>query len=104
VAIEVSKWSKYSNEQKEKALKKQWFVYFSYLNPKTDLLEKQSFIKGGVNHYKTKEERLEILETYKRNLSRILKDGYNPYESEDHEAIADNQIILGKKLDKMTTN
>lgn len=80
--IEVSKWSKYSNEQKENALKKQWFVYFSYRNPKTDLLEKQSFIKGGVNHYKTKEERLEILETYKRNLSRILKDGYNPYEPE----------------------
>ena len=42
-------------------------------DPKTDLLEKQSFIKGGVNHYKSKEERLEILETYKRNLSRILK-------------------------------
>ena len=83
--IEVSKWSKYSNEQKEKALKKQWFVYFSYRNPKTKLLEKQSFIKGGVNHYKSKEERLEILETYKRNLSRILKDGYNPYESEGNK-------------------
>ena len=83
--IEVSKWSKYSNEQKENALKKQWFVYFSYRNPKTDLLEKQSFIKGGVNHYKSKEERLEILETYKRNLSRILKDGYNPYESEGNK-------------------
>ena len=84
--IEVSKWSKYSNVEKENALKKQWFVYFSYRNPKTDLLEKQPFIKGGVNHYKTKEERLEILETYRRNLSRILKDGYNPYDSEEAKA------------------
>ena len=84
--IEVSKWSKYSNDEKEKALKKQWFVYFSFRNPETDLLEKQPFIKGGVNHYKTKEERLEILETYKRNLSRILKDGYNPYDSEEVKA------------------
>ena len=57
-------------------------VCFSYRNPKTYLLKNQSFIKGRVNHYKTKEERLEILETYRRNFSRILKVGYNAYYSE----------------------
>ena len=33
-----------------------------------------------MNRYKTKEERIEILETYRRNLLRILKEGYNPYD------------------------
>lgn len=79
--IDITKWSKYSKAEQEKALAKNWFVYFSFRNPKTDFLEKQSFIKGGVNRYKTKEERMEILETYRRNLLRILKEGYNPYEA-----------------------
>ena len=86
--LEIAKWSKYSKAEQEIAMKKNWFVYFSFRNPKTGFLEKQPFIKGGVNHYKTKEERLEILETYKRNLSRILKEGYNPYEASG----SDNEI------------
>ena len=78
--IEITKWSKYSKAEQEEALEKNWFVYFSFRNPKTGFLEKQPFIKGGVNRYKTKEERMEILETYRRNLLRILKEGYNPYD------------------------
>ncbi|BCY28377.1 tyrosine-type recombinase/integrase [Flavobacterium okayamense] len=79
--VNIAAWHKYTKEEQENALKKEWFVYFSFRNPKTGLLEKQPFIKGGVNYYKTKGERLEILETYRRNLSRILKEGYNPYEN-----------------------
>lgn len=78
--IEITKWSKYSKAEQQEALEKNWFVYFSFRNPKTGFLEKQPFIKGGVNRYKTKEERMEILETYRRNLLRILKEGYNPYD------------------------
>ena len=78
--IEITKWSKYSKAEQQGALEKNWFVYFSFRNPKTGFLEKQPFIKGGVNRYKTKEERMEILETYRRNLLRILKEGYNPYD------------------------
>ena len=78
--IEITKWSKYSKAEQQEALEKNWFVYFSFRNPKTGFLEKQPFIKGGVNRYKTKEERIEILETYRRNLLRILKEGYNPYD------------------------
>ena len=91
--LDYKKWSKYSKTEQDEALKKDWFVYFSFRNPKTDRLEKQSFIKGGVNYYKTKEERIEILETYKRNLSRILKDGYNPYHAEGNK----NEVMSVKE-------
>jgi integrase len=107
--LDIAKWSKYSKAEQEIALQKNWFVYFSFRNPKTGFLEKQPFIKGGVNHYKTKEERIEILETYRRNLSRILKEGYNPYEASG----AENEIKsvkeafvfgLGIKKNMMTEN
>ena len=79
--IEITNWTKYTKAEQEIALKKNWFVYFSFRNPKTNFLEKQPFIKGGVNHYKTKDERIEILEAFRRNLLRILKEGYNPYDA-----------------------
>lgn len=105
--LDIRKWSKYSNEEKQKALKKEWFVYFSFRNPKTNLLEKQAFIKGGANRFKTKEERFDILEVYRRNLLRILKEGYNPYEVEDthHEAMSVKDAIkFGLELKQNTMN
>ncbi len=78
--LDIKKWHRYSKEEREKALNKAWFLYYSFRNPKTDKLEKQPFIKAGANRYKTKKERLEILEILQRNLSRLLKDGYSPYK------------------------
>ncbi len=103
--IDISKWSKYTKAEQEKALGKNWFVYFSFRNPKTNRLEKQPFIKGGVNYYRSKEERMEILETYKRNLHRLLKDGFNPYdtpESKNDKMSVKEAFAFGLQYKKQT--
>jgi len=62
--IDITKWSKLSKSEKETALSKDWHVYFSFRNPKTGKLERQSNVKAGVNRLKTKEERMAMLETF----------------------------------------
>ena len=36
---------------------KRWYVYFSFRNPQTGLLEKQTPIYGGANNFRTKQEK-----------------------------------------------
>lgn len=59
---------------------KRWYVYFSYRNPKTGKLQRMQNVYGKANNYKTKEDRLFILTVYKRNLLKLLKEGFNPFE------------------------
>jgi len=61
-------------------LTKRWYVCFSYRNPETSKLERIKNIYGKTNTFKTKEERLSVLNTYRRRLALLLKDGYNPFE------------------------
>lgn len=61
-------------------LSKRWYVYFSYRNPETGKLTRQTPIYGDANTYKTKEERLAVLTIYRRVLLKLLKQGYSPYE------------------------
>ena len=61
-------------------LSKRWYVYFSYRNPKTGKLTRQTPVYGNANSYKTKEERLAVLTIYRRVLLKLLKQGYSPYE------------------------
>ncbi|WP_040278311.1 tyrosine-type recombinase/integrase [Psychroserpens damuponensis] len=61
-------------------LSKRWYVYFSYLNPKTGKLERMKNIYGKTNRYKTKEARYSVLSIYKKRLLKLLKDGYNPFD------------------------
>ena len=61
-------------------LSKRWYVYFSFRNPKTGKLERSKNIYGKANVYKTKEDRLSVLTTYRKRLIILLKKGYNPYE------------------------
>ena len=53
--VDISSWSRLTSAEKKKALSKDWFVYFSFRDPKTGKLKKQSFIKAGANKLKTKE-------------------------------------------------
>ena len=86
--VDIKNWNKLSKKEKEGALKKQWYVRWSYRNPITDKLVRQDNIKGGANYYKTKNERLEILQTLQRNLSIILKTGkYNPYDQNEKDKV-----------------
>ena len=81
-AREIARWSTLSKKERETILKKEWYLRWSYRNPETGKMERQDNIKAGVNFYKTKQERLEILNTLKRNLERLLKSGYSPYEDD----------------------
>jgi len=60
-------------------LKKRWYVYFSYRDPKTNKLKRQQNIYGNANTYKNKEDRLTLLSHYRRRLSNLLERGYSPY-------------------------
>jgi len=60
-------------------LKKRWYLYFSYRHPKTGKLKRVTPFYGNANKYKTKEERLSVLVTYRKVLLKLLKQGYNPY-------------------------
>jgi integrase len=60
-------------------LKKRWYIYFSYRDPETGKLKRVTPFYGNVNKYKTKEERLSVLVTYRKVLLKLLKLGYNPF-------------------------
>ncbi len=70
-------------------LNKRWYVYFSYRNPQTGKLQRMQNIYGKANNYKTKEDRIFVLTLYKRNLLKLLKEGFNPFE--------DNTELLAKR-------
>ena len=61
-------------------LKKRWYVYFSYRNPKTGKLKRVTPFYGEANKYKTKEDRLFVLSAYRKKILELLKKGYNPFE------------------------
>lgn len=61
-------------------LKKRWYVYFSFRDPKNGKLKRMTPFYGDSNTYKTKEDRLSVLVTYRKVLLKLLKQGYSPYE------------------------
>ncbi len=73
-------------------LSKRWYVYFSFRNPSTGKLERMQNIYGKTNVYKTKEDRLAILSSYRRNLLQLLKEGYDPFK--------DNTDLFLKRKEK----
>ena len=73
-------------------LSKRWYVYFSFRNPSTGKLERMQNIYGKTNVYKTKEDRLAILSSYRRNLLQLLKEGYDPFK--------DNTALFLKRKEK----
>ncbi|WP_369753292.1 tyrosine-type recombinase/integrase [Flavobacterium sp. WC2409] len=93
--VDIQLWSTLSKLTKEEALSKEWYVYFSFRNPQTGKLVRQTNIKTGVNSLKTKKERYAKLETIKDNLLFLLKKGFNPY--------VDNSILEEKTLQKLDT-
>jgi len=60
-------------------LKKRWYVYFSFREPNSGKLKRMTPFYGIANTFHTKEERMEVLTTYRKVLLRLLKDGYDPY-------------------------
>lgn len=91
--VNIKAWSTLSKLVKEEALTKEWYVYYSFRNPQTGKLVRQTNIKTGINSLKTKHERYAKLEATKDNLLFLLKRGFNPY--------ADNSILEEKTLQKL---
>ena len=60
-------------------LKKRWYVYFSFRDPKSGRMKRQTPFYGIANTFKTKEDRLSVLVIYRKVLLRLLKQGYDPY-------------------------
>jgi selenophosphate synthetase-related protein len=53
-------------------------VYFSFRNPETGQLAKQTPIYGNATTFKSKQERYEILNILRKTLEKLLKNGLNP--------------------------
>jgi integrase len=85
--VDITAWSKLSSKAKKEALSKSWYIYYSFRNPATGKLERQTNIKAGVNQYKDKKNRYHILTTLKESLEYVLSEGFNPYE--DNTSLAD---------------
>ncbi|MBD1263057.1 hypothetical protein HZY62_20870 [Maribacter polysiphoniae] len=52
--VNIKGWSKLTRRQQKEALLREWYVYFSYRDPHTQKLVRQTPIKAGVNRYKSK--------------------------------------------------
>ncbi|AEH01400.1 site-specific integrase [Lacinutrix sp. 5H-3-7-4] len=77
--VDIHQWSKLSKKEQKDALSKYWYVYYSYRNPKSGKLVRQSNIKGGANQYKDKQSRYHVLKMLKKGLEIVLQDGFSPY-------------------------
>jgi integrase len=85
--VDINSWSKLSANDKKEALSKSWYVYYSFRNPKTGKLKRQTNIKGGANQYKDKKSRYHILSKLQESLAYVLAEGFNPYN--DNSSLAD---------------
>ncbi|MFT5753876.1 MAG: integrase [Flavobacterium sp.] len=81
--IKVTEWENFSKELQKEALKKDWYIYYSFRCPDTGLLKRQTPIKGNVNTLKTKRERLAYLNVMRNNLEKLLNNGSSPYIKND---------------------
>ena len=86
--VSISDWSTLSKKEKEAALEKDWYIYYSCRNPQTRKLKRQPNIKAGANKFKSMAERLRILKNLQRNLIMLLEKGFDPY--------VDNSELLSK--------
>jgi integrase len=102
-SVAISNWSKLSAKEKNKALSKDWFLYYSFRNPATGRLTKQTFIKAGANKLKTKQERYAFLRTLQQALLELLEYGFNPYQDNsalEESMFADQETDDGKLAKK----
>ncbi|MBC8768416.1 site-specific integrase [Arenibacter sp. BSSL-BM3] len=97
--VDVNRWSSLTKKEQQQALDKDWFVYFSFRDPKTGRLKKRPQIKGGANRLKTKKERLTFLKIIQRNLLILLEAGFNPYKdnSDLEEDFLNGRLLNGKR-------
>lgn len=79
-------------------LSKRWYVYFSFRKNENSPLKRYPNNIYAPHHY-NKKERLEWLKTIQRNLSLLLKDGFDPYNP-DKKFSFDNDTITTKSIEE----
>ncbi len=68
-------------------LSKRWYVYFSYRNPETEEMTRQTPIYLDINStFKTKKERLNAIKILRNEVEKLLKEGYSPYDTPNEVA------------------
>jgi len=97
--VKLSDWNTLSKEKQKTALSKDWYIRWSYRGPETHKLVRQNNIKGGINYYKTKSERLQFLNTLKHNLELLLEGGYSPFSKEIEYFSSEKQYSANEALD-----
>jgi integrase len=100
--LDIGAWSKLSAKDKKTALSKSWYIYYSFRNPTTGKLERQTSIKGGANLYKDKKSRYYILTQLKESLVYVLSKGFNPYEDNTSLTEFIEQLLSDKESDIKT--
>lgn len=81
--IDIADWKHFNKIEQSNALKKEWYIYYSFRCPETGLLKRQTPIKGYANSYKNKKDRLVYLNVLRNALELLLKNGTNPYLTND---------------------
>ncbi|MEW7289621.1 hypothetical protein [Aquimarina sp. 2304DJ70-9] len=70
---------------KDYDLSKRWYVYYNFRNPHTGEMKRQPPIYYNINKdYKTKRERLLVLNELRDDVLELLKQGYSPYQDKEH--------------------
>jgi integrase len=101
--VNISKWSSLSKTEKKSALSKNWYLYYSYRNPETGKLERQSNIKAGINNFKDYRSRVKILKQLKQALIILLEKGYSPFSKHEiHlEDLSNSNLDIKQKFTKV---
>lgn len=82
-------------------LSKRWYVYYSFRNPDTGHLERQTPIDTGINQHKTIGDRRAAAEVLRKTVKNILEGCFNPFLQNDAFDEENNQekMVTGDALD-----
>ena len=93
--IRIAEWKYLNKVEQQNALKKDWYVYYSFRNGATGKLVRQNPIKHHANLYKSFKERLAYLNVLRDSLELLLKNGANPNLENDFTYLDE---ILGNSI------
>lgn len=104
--VDVQNWDEVTEKERALALSKAWYIRWTYRNPKTGLIERQTNIKAGANRFTNKEDRLKVLNAYRRELKDLLQSGYSPYNHPTTDQTLGQSIdaALDVKRSQMSVN
>ncbi|MDI1317057.1 site-specific integrase [Flavobacterium sp.] len=101
--VNILLWNQLSEKEKAEALSKNWYVYYSYRDAKTGKLKRMPNIKGNVNKFKTKKERVTYLSAMSIALEFLLEKGFNPNtDINDIEELLNRNELETSKTNKTT--